>query len=57
MDKHCKGCVHHHNAGHSKDSKFAKNYNDWCCAKGDTARKSVGWCKTHNAKTTASHKI
>lgn len=50
MNKHCKGCRFHHNAGHPKESPYAKRYNDWCCAKGDTASKSIGHCKTHNLK-------
>jgi hypothetical protein len=49
MDKHCKGCIHHHNAG-VKGIPNAKQYNDWCCAKGNTASKSIGYCKTYNLK-------
>jgi len=46
----CKGCIHHHNAGHPKDSSLAKNYNDWCCKLGRTARKAVGECKLKKLK-------
>lgn len=45
--EHCKGCAHFNNAGNLR----LKKYNAWCCAKGDTAARSVGWCKTHNMKT------
>lgn len=50
MNKHCRGCAMHHNAGRSKPTNDLKKYNDWCCKKGDEARKSIGWCKTHDAK-------
>ena len=49
MDKHCKGCVYHHDAGYRHP--LAKNlfkYNNWCCAKGTAV--NVGWCKQHSAK-------
>lgn len=45
---HCKGCVHFHNAGQSNCRLY--KFNAWCCAKGDTAARSVGWCKTHSKK-------
>jgi len=48
MNKHCKGCKHHHNAGRKAPSIPMKKYNDWCCAKG--APVDVGWCKTHSKK-------
>lgn len=44
---HCKGCVSYHNAGNLQLNK----YSSWCCAKGDTAARAIGWCKTHNKKT------
>jgi len=49
MKKHCKGCVHHHNAGHPTNSPHAKA-NDWCKMFGVTAPKAVGQCKLKNAK-------
>jgi hypothetical protein len=49
MKKHCKGCVHHHNAGHPTNSPHAKA-NDWCKMFGITAPKAVGQCKLKNAK-------
>lgn len=48
--EHCKGCNYFHSAGRSNPTKELKKYNYWCCAKGDEAVKSVGWCKTHNVK-------
>ena len=46
MDKHCKGCVYHHNAGHPKTAKAVlKKYNDWCTRAGKTASKAIGECK------------
>jgi hypothetical protein len=52
MKKHCKGCVHHHNAGHPTNSPHAKA-NDWCKMFGVTAPKAVGQCKLKNAKKEA----
>ena len=49
MTKHCKGCLHHHNAGHKKDSPSAK-HNDWCCKYGKFAGKAEGMCKLNNGK-------
>lgn len=50
MNKHCKGCVYHYNAGHPKDSVYAKTHNDWCANFGMTAKKALGHCKLHRAK-------
>lgn len=50
MDKHCKGCVRHLNAGHPRSSPLARDYNDWCCYVGVTARKAVGHCKNLGLK-------
>ena len=50
MDKHCKGCLCHHSAGRSKPDNDMKKYNDWCCAVGREASKSIGHCKTHNLR-------
>jgi len=49
MDKHCKGCLYHHNAGHPKDSKYFK-YNDWCIKGGNFAKKFISHCKLNNFK-------
>jgi len=49
MDKHCKGCVLHHNARHPKDNSLVK-FNDWCCALGKFAPKAVGQCKIYSMK-------
>lgn len=48
MDKHCKGCLHHHSAGRRHPTKQQQKFNDWCCKRGGPV--DVGWCKTHNAK-------
>jgi hypothetical protein len=50
MNKHCKGCKNHHNAGHPKESKFAKTYNDWCIQYGRCASKAIGECKLKDGK-------
>ena len=50
MNKHCKGCLKHHSAGHPKGSALAAKYNDWCCWRGSTASKAIGHCKQRNAK-------
>jgi hypothetical protein len=50
MDKHCKGCKSHYNAGWPKGHKHAKN-NDWCLRQGAAASKTVGHCKNTNMKT------
>ena len=50
MNKHCKGCTKHHNAGHKQDSPLAKIYNDWCCRYGKTAKKAIGQCKNEGGK-------
>ena len=50
MNKHCKGCAKHHNAGHKQDSPLAKIYNDWCCGYGKTAKKAIGQCKNEGGK-------
>lgn len=51
MNKHCKGCKSHYNAGHEKNSPYAKHHNDWCCKFGKTARVAIGECKLKNGKT------
>lgn len=48
MKEYCRGCVHHHNAGHPKTSNLVKKYNDWCCKAGRTAYKSIGACKLND---------
>lgn len=50
MTKHCKDCIHHHNAGHPKNDSLAKHYNDWCCNFGRTAIKAIGECKLKHGK-------
>jgi hypothetical protein len=47
--EHCKECSHFHNAGHS--TPRLHKFNAWCCAKSAEAKRSVGWCKTHDKKT------
>lgn len=56
MDKHCKGCVYHHVAGHAKASPLARTYNDWCCMMGRTARKAVSHCKLKGLKKIADNR-
>lgn len=50
MDSWCKGCTHHHNAGHPKGSALTK-YNDWCCRYGHFAKRMVSHCKLHKGRT------
>lgn len=50
MNRHCKGCKHHHNAKHKITSKYAKDFNDWCCNYSVTARKIISHCKIMNGK-------
>lgn len=45
MDKQCRGCASHHNAGHPKGSPMARKYNDWCCYFCRTASRALGECK------------
>jgi hypothetical protein len=52
MDKHCKNCVHHHNAGHLENSNKAFKYNDWCCRLGCKASGIIGHCKMKDLKKT-----
>lgn len=51
MNKHCKGCVHHHNAEHK--TKALKHYDDWCVKYSRYAPSAVGMCKLNNGKKTA----
>lgn len=49
MDKYCKGCKHHSNAGRrNPKDKGLEKYNNWCCAKG--APVDIGHCKTKKLK-------
>jgi hypothetical protein len=50
MNPHCKNCRAHWNAGHPKNSPYAKKHNDWCCQFSQPAAKAVGRCKMWNAK-------
>lgn len=51
MNKHCKDCKSHHNAGHPAGSNLAKKYNDWCIRFSRCASKAVGECKLKEGKT------
>jgi hypothetical protein len=48
--KHCKGCVLFHSANRQNPTGGLEKYNAWCCAKGDFAEKSIGFCKSNNLK-------
>lgn len=49
MNKHCKGCVHHHSAGRTKQKdKTLGKYNDWCCKQGSPV--NISHCKLHGMK-------
>lgn len=50
MNKHCSGCIFHHNAGCPEKDKRSKQFNDWCCLYGKPANKSIGQCKLNNGK-------
>lgn len=52
MNEHCKGCKHHHNAGHPKESNLANTYNNWCVKFSRCANKAVGECKLKDGKST-----
>ena len=51
MNEHCKGCKHHHNAGHPKESNLANTYNNWCVKFSRCANKAVGECKLKDGKS------
>lgn len=51
MNKHCKGCMHHHNAGHPKGSPMANKYNDWCTHFSNKATTIIGHCKLNDGKS------
>jgi hypothetical protein len=48
MNKHCKGCVYHINAGRRHPTRELKKFNDHCAARPGPVL--ISWCKTHNAK-------
>lgn len=54
MDKHCRGCMFHHNAGHKKKDVLKnpnlKKYNDWCRRLGRNATEALGHCKNLGKK-------
>jgi hypothetical protein len=50
MTPHCKGCKHHHNAGHAQLDNRARTFNDWCCKYSGRAADKVGHCKLNNGK-------
>lgn len=56
MNKHCKGCINHWNAGHPKTSPNARTYNDWCVPGASHAPKAIGGCKLNNMKRVANGK-
>ena len=51
MNKHCKDCKSHHNAGHPAGSNMVKKYNDWCTKFSRCASKAIGECKLKNGKS------
>jgi hypothetical protein len=52
--KHFKGCVFYTNARRREPNGGLEKYNAWCSKKGDTASKSVGWCKNNDMKRTTT---
>lgn len=49
MDKYCKGCKYHHNAGRrNPKEKGLEKYNDWCCKMGKPV--DIGHCKNLKLK-------
>ena len=50
MNKHCKDCVYHHNAGHKEGTRYSHKYNDWCTYFSNKATMIVGHCKINNGK-------
>ena len=49
--KHCNGCLslaEHPNKKNLTDEQ--KRHDNWCCAQGKPAAKSIGFCITHNLK-------
>lgn len=50
MNPHCKGCLHHHNAGLPPTALISRLYNDWCAKQGKSAQRAVGRCKNENLK-------
>lgn len=50
MNKHCKECKYHHNAGHPNGSNLGPRYNDWCVKFSNTAKIIVGHCKLNDGK-------
>ena len=50
VNKHCKDCKYHHNAGHPGGSNLGSRYNDWCVKFSNTAKIIVGHCKLNDGK-------
>ena len=51
---HCKGCVLLSSHQHKKNlTPVQQRHDNWCCAKGQPAVKSVALCKTHGLKQLA----
>jgi len=49
--KHCKGCLSFASHKNKKTLTEAQKRNDnWCCAKGQPAIKSIALCITHGLK-------
>ena len=44
MNKHCKGCQRHYDAGRRKPTTTLKKFNDWCSHFGKEASKAIGHC-------------
>ena len=50
---HCRGCLSFHSHKSKKNLTEAQKRSDnWCCAKGQPAYKSLALCITHNLKRT-----
>jgi hypothetical protein len=48
---HCRGCVFLISHQHKKSLTAEQlRHDNWCCAKGKPAAKSLALCKTHNLK-------
>lgn len=49
--EHCKGCLLFSAHSDKKNlSEGQKKYDNWCCAKGQPAVKSVAYCKIHGLR-------
>ena len=50
---HCKGCVLFSKHKTKDLTEAQKKHDNWCCAKGQAAAKSLAYCVTHNLKKVA----